>query len=61
MLDLNEIRNSINGIDDQIIELYKARMELSKQVGLSKKETGKALAAKYGAENGRHNKKDLIG
>lgn len=42
-MDLNEIRNNINDIDDQIIELYKARMDLSKQVGLSKKQTGKAV------------------
>ena len=37
MKDLIEIRNQIDKIDDQIIELYKERMALSKEVGLIKK------------------------
>ena len=43
MKDLTEIRNSIDEIDDQIIELYKERMALSKEVGLIKAQTEKAV------------------
>ncbi|MBR3803983.1 MAG: chorismate mutase [Clostridia bacterium] len=43
MKDLIEIRTKIDSIDDQIIELYKERMALSKEVGLIKAETQKAV------------------
>ncbi len=43
MKTLLEIRESIDKIDDQIVELYKQRMELAKQVGIVKKETDKAV------------------
>lgn len=43
MKDLNEIRNQINSIDDELIELYKKRMALCKEVGELKKESGKSV------------------
>lgn len=43
MNDLLEIRNQIDKIDDKIIELYKERMSLSKEVGLIKAQTEKAV------------------
>ena len=41
-MDLQEIRQKIDGIDDQIASLYGERMQLVKQVAESKKQTGKA-------------------
>ena len=43
MKNLTEIRNNIDKIDDQIIELYKERMALSKEVGLIKAQTETAV------------------
>ena len=43
MNSLLEIRESIDKIDDQIVELFKERMQLAKQVGVIKKETDKAV------------------
>lgn len=41
-MELKDIRNSIDNIDDQIASLYKQRMELVKQVGIAKKQSGVA-------------------
>ena len=43
MKDLSEIRKELDAIDDEIIALYEKRMALSKEVGLSKAKTGKAV------------------
>ena len=43
MNNLIEIREKIDQIDDQLIELYKERMALSKQVGVIKAKTEKAV------------------
>ncbi len=42
-MDLLEIRNKIDGIDDEIVELYKKRMELCKEVGIIKCKTEKGV------------------
>ncbi len=42
-MELNEIRSKIDKIDDDILELFLQRMNLSKEVALSKKQTGKAV------------------
>ena len=42
-MELNEIRQSIDKIDDQISALYLQRMDLVKQVGQAKKQSGKAV------------------
>lgn len=42
-MELNEIRQKIDAIDDQIAELYARRMELVKEVLETKKKTGKAV------------------
>ena len=42
-MELNEIRQKIDAIDDQIAELYATRMELVKEVLETKKKTGKAV------------------
>lgn len=43
ILDLGEIRNNIDGIDSQIVELYKKRLELTGLVAKSKKQTSKPV------------------
>lgn len=43
MKDLSELRSELDRIDDDIINLYQKRMEISKQVGLNKAKTGKSL------------------
>ena len=43
MRDLTEIRKEIDKVDDQIIELYKKRMEIVREVAQSKIGTGKAV------------------
>ena len=43
MLDLNEIRVEIDGIDRQLVELFEARMKLTKEVAEYKIETGKKV------------------
>ena len=42
-MDLLEIREKIDAIDDKIIELYKERMALSKEVGVIKAHTEKVV------------------
>ena len=42
-MNLLEIRDKIDAIDDKIIELYKERMALSKEVGVIKAQTEKAV------------------
>ena len=42
-MELNEIREKIDGIDDQIAELYAKRMALVEQVIEAKKQSGKAV------------------
>ena len=42
-MELNEIRQSIDKIDDQISALYLQRMELVNQVSQAKKQSGKAV------------------
>ena len=39
-LDLKEIRKNLDTIDDQLITLFRNRMELSSQVAAYKKENG---------------------
>ena len=41
MKDLKDIRNEIDAIDDNLVELFLKRMELCGEVASSKKETGK--------------------
>jgi len=43
MSDIHEIRDQINGINEQMLELFLKRMELSKQVALTKREQGLPL------------------
>lgn len=40
MRDLNEIRRDIDAIDNELIELFKRRMDCAKEVGFYKKERG---------------------
>lgn len=42
-MELNEIRNEIESIDYQILELMRKRLELAKEVGKSKVETNSAV------------------
>ncbi len=42
-MDLNEIRNQIDKIDDDILQSFLKRMELCKEVAKNKIETGKAV------------------
>lgn len=42
-MDLTELRERIDGIDKQIVELYEQRMEVSRQVAEYKIETGKKV------------------
>ena len=39
ILDLSEIRNEIDKVDNQIVSLYKKRLELTGMVAKSKKQT----------------------
>lgn len=41
MLDLGQIRNEIDGIDKQLVELFEQRMKLTKEVAEYKIQTGK--------------------
>lgn len=43
MVDLLELRNELDGIDKQIVELYEKRMEVCGQVAAYKIETGKRV------------------
>jgi len=43
MLDLNEIRKDIDGIDRQLVELFEKRMKLTSDVARFKIETGKKV------------------
>ena len=43
MKDLSEIRKDIDSIDQQIVDLYEKRMELTTQVAEYKISTGKAV------------------
>ena len=43
MLDLNEIRNNIDKIDSQLVELFEERMKLTTEVAEYKIETRKFL------------------
>lgn len=49
-MDLLEIRNEIDGIDSQIVELYEKRMEVCKKVAQYKIETGKKVFDKVREE-----------
>ena len=49
-MDLLEIRNEIDGIDAQIVELYEKRMEVCKKVAQYKIETGKKVFDKVREE-----------
>ncbi len=42
-MELKDLREQIDSIDDKIIELYKERMEVSKQVGLIKNKISKPV------------------
>jgi len=42
-MELNDIRQSIDAIDDEIVQLFARRMECSKQVALAKQQTGKPI------------------
>jgi chorismate mutase / prephenate dehydratase len=41
MLDLNVIREQIDGIDKQLVDLFEQRMKLTKEVAEYKIQTGK--------------------
>lgn len=43
MEELKDLRLKIDELDDKIVELYQERMNIAKQVGLLKKETGNIL------------------
>ena len=43
MKELKDIRKEIDSIDDQLVDLYLKRMNLSKEVALSKAKKGKAI------------------
>ena len=43
ILDLSEIRNEIDKVDNQIVSLYKKRLELTGMVAKSKKQTSKPV------------------
>ena len=43
MLDLGEIRDKIDGIDRQLVELFEERMKLCTEVAEYKIETGKKV------------------
>ena len=43
-MELEQIRNKIDSIDDQIASLYEERMQLVKNVGEAKKKSGKAVS-----------------
>ena len=43
MLDLGQIRNEIDGIDKQLVELFEQRMKLTKEVAEYKIQTGKKV------------------
>ena len=40
-MDLTELREQIDGIDEEIVRLYEQRMEISRQVAEYKINTGK--------------------
>ena len=40
MMELENLRKRIDAIDDQLIELFKARMEAAAQIGQYKKQNG---------------------
>ena len=42
-MELKDLRNELDNIDNQIVELFKRRMETVKMVSESKKDTGKAV------------------
>ena len=42
-MDLTDLREQIDGIDQQIVELYERRMDISRQVAEYKIETGKKV------------------
>ena len=43
MLDLNVIREQIDGIDKQLVDLFEQRMKLTKEVAEYKIQTGKKV------------------
>ncbi len=43
MKDINELRKGIDSIDSQITELFLARMNLAKEIGIAKKESGSSV------------------
>ena len=53
MLDLNEIRNNIDKIDSQLVELFEERMKLTTEVAEYKIETGNAK------QDGKHDSAGL--
>ncbi len=42
-MELNDIRQSIDAIDDELVKLFTKRMECSRQVALAKQRTGKPI------------------
>ncbi len=42
-MEINELRNQIDGIDESLVKLFKDRMEVSAQIAAYKKESGKAI------------------
>ena len=47
-MDLTDLREQIDGIDQQIVELYERRMDISRQVAEYKIETGKKFSIRKG-------------
>ena len=46
-MNLDEVRVKINDINDQMLALFKERMELSKDVAAAKKEMNKAIMTEF--------------
>ena len=42
-MELNDIRQSIDAIDDELVRLFTRRMECSREIALAKQQTGKPI------------------
>ena len=42
-MELNDIRQSIDAIDDELVRLFTRRMECSREIALAKQQTGKSI------------------
>ena len=53
-MDLTELRVQLDGIDKEIVRLYEDRMDLCRQVGEYKLETGKRILRGTVSRGGSH-------